>query len=85
MLLSSVENHESVYKCHFAVKKNNLLAEIPLEPAEVEEFKQHVYEDLNRQFEEIKEVNIPICHVLSKLYEEETAFKVLIDNYAQIS
>lgn len=66
------------------MKENNILAEIPLEPAEIEELKQDIYEDLQKHFRELKEGNIPICHVLSKLYKEEPFFKVLIDNYAQI-
>ena len=66
------------------MKENNILTKIPLDPAEIEELKQHIYEDLQKQFEDLKEGNIPICHVLSKLYKEEPFFKVLIDNYAQI-
>lgn len=37
------------------MKKNDVLVKIPLESAKIEE---------------LKEANIPICHVLSKLYKE---------------
>lgn len=66
------------------MKTRNLLEKIPLEPAEIEEFKQHVHEDLNKCFKELKEVDAPICHILPRLYQEEPTFKVLIDNYTQI-
>lgn len=66
------------------MKENNILAKNPLEPAEIEEIKQDIYEDIQKRFEELKEANTPICHVLSKLYKEEPSFKLLIDNYTQI-
>lgn len=64
------------------MKEKNILVKIPLEPAEIEELKQHIYKDLQKQFKELK--NTPICHVLPKLYKDEPSFKALIDNYAQI-
>jgi hypothetical protein len=66
------------------MKKNNLLEKIPLEPAEMKELKQDINEDLNNCLRGFKKGDVPICHVLSKLYQEEASFKALIDNYTDM-